>query len=229
MENRSDNMFTEQEKIEFKPFVKKKFDKNLAINDAMISAYLDVCRSPLKGINRIIKGYNSNYTSTKVRNSFIENVFINMVDNLAKNDQDYDDWHKQICCKIINYYKEFGYNNMTYGKAQKWVNMSMKYIMLYTEDYQEGLINYKNYFHVPIDRYIAPSIAGLIGFLPSDDGIRELKNLDEAFNPDKMNYCWSNVNDYDDYMCCQRTIRECLSISPLKWEYNEWYKKRNNK
>ena len=83
-------MFTEQEKIEFKPYVKKKFDNELSINDAMIAAYLDVCRGPLNGINECIKNYNSNYTSTKVRKKFIKEVFISRVNDLANVEKDYD-------------------------------------------------------------------------------------------------------------------------------------------
>ena len=222
-------MFTEQEKTEFKPYMKKKFDKELSIDNAMIAAYLDMCRGPLNGINECIEKHNPDYTSTKVRDKFIKEIFISRVNDLVNNEEDYDDWHKKTSDEIINFYKNYGYYDMTYGKAQKWINMSIKYIMLYTISYQETLLKYRDKFHVPIDRYIAPSIAELIGFLPSDDGNRKLNNLDKSFDAYKMNYCWSNINDYDDYLHCQKAIRNSLNIPPLNWEFIEWKKEKENR
>lgn len=219
-------MFSEKEKLEFKPFVKKRFETSLPIMDAIISAYLDVCRVPLKGINTIINAHNPNFTSIKVRDKFIEEVFIPSIDELARCDKDYDKWHFQLCNSLIEFYKTFGYYDMTYGKAQKWINMSLKYIMLYTEEYQQNLIKYQYSFHVPIDRYVAPSIAGLIGFLPSDGDGRNLTNLDKSFDSEKENYSWSKISNYNDYLKCQTAIRSSLTVPPLKWEYNEWQKER---
>ena len=129
-------MFSEDEKKEFKPYVKKKFDNDLLIQDALISAYLDVCRGPLRGINKDIKEHNPNLSSVKVRDAFIKESFIPMIKDLINNNQDYDNWHLNMCNSIICFYNKNGYTKMTYGKAQKWINMSMKYIMLYTNDYR---------------------------------------------------------------------------------------------
>lgn len=220
-------MFTNKEKADFKPYVKIKFDADLSIRNAMISAYLDVCRGPLRGIRRIIQEYNSDFTSFIVRNKFIDEIFIPRVDELSNSECDFDKWHKELSDKIIEFYKEYGYEDMTYGKAQKWINMSIKYIILYTVSYQEKLMKYKYEFHVPIDRYVAPSIAGLIGFLPNDNSDKDLNHIDGSFDAEKQNYCWSNIDNYYDYLRCQKEIRNSLPTkAPLKWEYDEWKKEK---
>lgn len=186
----------------------------------MIAGYLDICRDPLKGIDRIIRGHNSKYNSTTVRNKFIDDKFIKSVDTLIESQVDYDEWHEKLCESIICFYQQYGYNDMTFGKAQKWINMSMKYIMLYTINYQQSLKRYESVFHVPIDRYIAPCIAELVGFLPNDNGKGRLENLDKTFNA--QNYTWSNIIDYGAYLECQKGIREELNEPPIKWEFREW-------
>ena len=59
---------------------------------------------------------------------------------------DYDEWHKGACKAVINagssermiaFYDEP--IQVTYGHAQKWVNMTMKYICLVEKTFGEGV------------------------------------------------------------------------------------------
>ena len=71
----------------------------------------------------------------------------------------FDDWHKEICDKFLNEFKpklkNYGYDaekSLKYGKAQKIVNMTFKYLFCFDDakDYAEKF----DVCHMPIDSYI---------------------------------------------------------------------------
>lgn len=69
----------------------------------------------------------------------------------------FDNWHDKLCNEIIEKYEKV--NNgppfFTYGNAQKWANMSLKYMWildLLPESFAEEEL------HMPIDRYIISAL-----------------------------------------------------------------------
>ena len=89
----------------------------------------------------------------------------------------------------------------------------------YDYEHQEQLSKYIDVFHVPIDRYIANPIARNLHIAPPG----YIGDNLETFDADKINYVWSNIDNYDDYIRCQEKIREkCGFSSPLKWEFENW-------
>lgn len=72
---------------------------------------------------------------------------------------DFNDWHKTVCSKFLNKFKlilsEYGYDaekSLKYGKAQKIVNMTFKYLLCF-DDANEYNSKF-NECHMPIDSYI---------------------------------------------------------------------------
>ena len=72
---------------------------------------------------------------------------------------DFNDWHETICDEFLNRFKpilnEYGYDaekSLKYGKAQKIVNMTFKYLLCFddAENYGEKF----DVCHMPIDSYI---------------------------------------------------------------------------
>ncbi|SFC31104.1 hypothetical protein [Butyrivibrio sp. YAB3001] len=69
----------------------------------------------------------------------------------------YDEWHKKACSRLLEGFKGLPFE---YGNAQKWVNMTSKYLYIaYSLDLLKGhekdvLEKYMRDFHVPIDSYI---------------------------------------------------------------------------
>ena len=72
---------------------------------------------------------------------------------------DFNDWHKTICDEFLNRFKpilnEYGYDaekSLKYGKAQKIINMTFKYLFCFddAENYGEKF----DVCHMPIDSYI---------------------------------------------------------------------------
>ena len=47
----------------------------------------------------------------------------------VKRQEDFDDWHFNICCAIRKLYRENGVA-LTFGQAQKWANMTLKYLYM---------------------------------------------------------------------------------------------------
>jgi hypothetical protein len=99
----------------------------------------------------------------------------------------FDTWHKSTCCLLV----ESSDFILTFGQAQKWVNMNLKYLFSFGNTRIPGIaLNYK-YFHIPIDNIIQNAF--LI-----DHGIK------------KIPCAWSKINEYAAYMKYQQDVREAL-------------------
>lgn len=64
---------------------------------------------------------------------------------------DFDDWHYNTCNGILARIRQ-KYPNAAYGKAQKILNMTFKY--LYCTKYGQNKINHFKYCHMALDSYI---------------------------------------------------------------------------
>ncbi|MDO9538187.1 MAG: hypothetical protein Q7J68_07700 [Thermoplasmata archaeon] len=56
-----------------------------------------------------------------------------MKEKLKPSQAAFDKWHQESCEKLIRYYKGEGLE-CTYGQAQKWFNMTLKYCWLFLND-----------------------------------------------------------------------------------------------
>ena len=89
--------------------------------------------------------------------------------------RDYNEWHTGICTKITEKYAQINQVNreklFSYGNAQKWVNMTLKYLyMLYwlydafspecdfCQSYGSLIKNYASSFHIPVDSFIIDTL-----------------------------------------------------------------------
>ena len=159
-------------------------------------AYRDMCRT-LRNIRQ------SDANSTKLR-SEIDILLEKEVRALLKhgivNQKHYNEWHESICLKIQKHYTDSGVD-MTVGQAQKWVNMTMKYLFIADVP---GVADAFYFCHVPVDSYIINAAEKQLG----------LK---------RPAYPWSKMNDYREYAEYQRQIRIRLgNNAPLEWEFKTW-------
>ena len=237
--NRRDTMFNKRQKEKFKDSVKKKIDieKGIDIKTAFICGYLDVARTPLKGINKKLQK-KCGKSSKDIRDSFIDECLSKSLSDLfntsPKDAESFDGWHKSICEKIKKYYSKKGYDDFSLGKAQKWINMSLKYASLYCYDIEGNLNPIFKFFHVPIDRYVAtPIVRELRVKLPKIEGFNmPSAEKYDTFDAENRNYSWSKIDDYDSYIECQKQIREkckAKNIEPLAWEFEAWCSQKNNR
>ncbi len=149
----------------------------------------------------------------------------------AGNDN-FDKWHKDACTELVELAKSwpegklklFKDKGFTYGHAQKWVNMTLKN-MLIMGLWDNELLKYVNCLHIPIDSYIL-SAAGK----SKTEKIHEdcsVNGLDVKDNLGK----WSKIDNYDAYKNYQEQIRESLQslkMSPIKWEGLAWIAQAEN-
>ena len=100
----------------------------------------------------------------------IRNGFSNQTD-------DFEGWHRDICTELIKVYgnerlvlrdgkKRTTSTELTYGQAQKWVNMTLKYLWLLNRlnlitdpNISTFIKKHEKSFHVPLDSYILKYVA----------------------------------------------------------------------
>lgn len=205
-------MSNEKNKIDEKDileFFKYSYFGNLKdpIEAASNRAYRDMCRTIRFG----------NFQGDRVElkkevNSFLYKQIKKFVNDSITSQEKFDSWHCKVCKNIKLLYNEKGIN-FTYGQAQKWLNMTIKYLyMLEDEEYSFDCVF--EYLHIPIDNYIFVAVK------------KELR-IDRPNNP------WSKL-DETEYLKYQKAIREELKkrkYSPLLWEFDKWLEvaKGNNK
>lgn len=168
---------------------------------AVNSAYLD--------LNRTIefkkaKVFIPEEKKADIRQSCVGTIKTSVIELLGINDLDekiYDSWHEGLCESIIGHYSNDVH--FYYGQAQKWVNMTFKYLTVIEPQKTENLFDY---LHVPIDSVIL------------DIAVEEL----ELERPRSR---WSRMPK-DEYIRCQlelrSKIREKTGLSPLLWEFRSW-------
>lgn len=143
--------------------------------------------------------------------------------------KEYDEWHHTTCMAVCDKYDEQRLNCFTYGNAQKWVNMTMKYLYLFDS---LGLGNSPIIFddgmaqclHVPVDSFIIESVWDKNVELPL---IKKKLLKDEKkgkYNNEKVT-AWSKWNN-TTYQNFQKSLREALKDGsepiPIAWEGPAW-------
>lgn len=128
---------------------KKKFD---GIEDAVKAAVGDLTERTLKKKENV-----ENYPTTE--DAKVEELkkvgFINIIKDYFNeeplvNKAKFDDWHHKACEKVESAFAKY-YDNWAYGKAQKIVNMTLKYV--YCLDWSEGCREHFKFCHIPLDSY----------------------------------------------------------------------------
>lgn len=160
------------------------------------------------------------------RDSWIREMcieLINSIDMFEKEKKEFDIWHKELCIKFVEPTeedevfcrgKEFLEEGITYGQAQKWLNMTLKYLWLMDllpEEISPRLL------HVPIDSYIL-------------DALKEKPLFEGSIKASKYNgQAWSAMSE-DNYKQLQSEIRAMPkeeNESPIEWEGRVWIKMAN--
>lgn len=115
----------------------------------------------------------------------------------------FDSWHRRICERLRDAYASTGYKKFTFGQAQKWLNMTLKYVFVFGKARLPGYEAFYRFCHVPIDNIILES--------------RTFSGLSAFAKP------WSRNDDYDEYLAFQRAVREQFpESSPLAVEFWVW-------
>lgn len=164
------------------------------------------------------------------KNELIKNICKNILSpietkegEISFKNSNFDDWHKAKCREIINFMNNsidksntnILKKDFTIGQAQKWVNITLKYLWLLNA-LPTGVK--PEYLHVPIDSYIIE-----IAYDNKNKFENALGLLEE-----KPEESWSELYKYEEYFKIQEAIRKAIKTNttnetiPIKWESLAW-------
>lgn len=133
---------------------------------------------------------------------------------------DFSAWHDALCNSIKNNYEKKNVRDgkklfFTYGNAQKWVNMTIKYLCLIDAlsegfIFHERLCHLQSKFHIPVDNYI----------------IKEVRSKTSVQPWSKQS--WSNWSD-SEYKAFRSASEKLCGSYPLDWENVTWIKQSKNR
>lgn len=135
----------------------------------------------------------------------------------CKTRTEFDNWHGGCCAEIKGYAnqtKGLLREVFTYGQAQKWVNMTLKYMDISGFwDEANWFVRLRQFMHVPVDSYILKASSGEDIALPRINGTKELYHKDSTKK-------WSNwgEREYTDFVENLRGKVENLA----DWEDGHW-------
>lgn len=205
-------------------------------------AYADMDRTL-----RFSKTYEEKGESNKPdRKEFSECICMNIarkvLDMLEKSPTEqakFDEWHGETCKKIISIasecpisveekildemVKHCGANQVCkkrlyYGQAQKWLNMTIKYMWI-TGKWETEFERIESCLHIPIDNYIIEAVKNEYG---GEDVLEKIINDEKKEKGRKKIDPWSRWGK-GQYTRFQAAIKEKLGEQmPLEWEGKAW-------
>jgi len=108
----------------------------------------------------------------------------------------FDAWHKETCDGLRTAFGDF---HLYYGQAQKWINMSFKYLFILD---RSRVAPYWQYCHVPVDNIILERI--------------------KPHDPPRFGCRWSRIDSYERYLGFQNWFRDEFPGIPMDSEWRIW-------
>lgn len=143
---------------------------------------------------------------------------------------DFNEWHEKKCEEIKEKMNKATYEtnkfiineeSFTIGQAQKWLNMTLKYLWL-LNILPDGLN--EECLHIPVDSYIIEAVGA------KKDNYQYGLELVSPISKSS----WSSWDNYDKYMEFQNEVKKVIkekynSLTPLEWESLAWIEVAKNK
>ncbi|MDQ1245348.1 MAG: hypothetical protein QG565_1689 [Campylobacterota bacterium] len=173
------------------------FGTNKPLENCINRAYRD--------FNRTLHGFGSLSNNENITSDIKKYLFdeFKKVKTLNITTQiDFDNWHKNKCMEIETLYFENGYSSFHIGQAQKWINMTFKYIFSYGNKYLDGYNEIYQFCHVPLDNILIDAL--------------------KKFHPPKLKTSWSRIDNYETYIEYQNWFRNKFDNLPLDVEFKLW-------
>ena len=146
-------------------------------------------------------------------------------ENPPKSRECFDCIHNKLCNDIITVYKSTTAQNETndslfYGQAQKWVNMTLKNLYVYSKS-NDTALNIEPllpFLHVPIDSIIISVASGKTRCA--------IDHPEVIYGVEAPAESWSQMDEkaYEDYQGKLRKRIEALfpDVYPIIWELRHW-------
>lgn len=143
-----------------------------------------------RDFNRTLHGIQKKQSKEKqsLLKEVVKKIISEPLIHIFNSQDEFDKWHKIKCVELVKAYEDILNHTLFIGQAQKWINMSFKYLFALGENRINGISRNYKYFHFPVDNIIQDK------FL--EDGIPKLK------------IAWSRIDDYSNYLDYQKLVRE---------------------
>jgi len=165
------------------------FGAEIDISSCAKVAYGDFNRT-LKGIRQLANRDDLHTKAEKVLMDALATIKTRLENPITENE--FDSWHRKTCDDIGAIYGDpFVFHA---GQAQKWVNMTLKYIFTVGEEHIAGFGRVYTFCHAPIDNVVLARL--------------------NRYGFDRPTKAWSQF-DYDEYFKCQEWMREKFKPTPL--------------
>ena len=191
-----------------------------AIKYAFDSAYGDAKRT-LTGIGNFQK------EKEAVKCSIVKKLFDYFNGPAPSRQEAFDERHKELCMLWCDQFKESSYKDLgTYGKAQKIINMSFKYLFC-CEDAEEHYAHFQ-YCHMPLDSFTLEWIKRFVKDEKKNAlRVGKIDSWSKLQNADTEYYIETNDKEFYPYDRYVKWIRDYIhdrkwSISPLELEFIIW-------
>ncbi len=199
--------------------------KDKAMMMCATGAYRDVCRTLkyYKPENKKISAeYKKAYDEAKKEFRYKMNTLITekiRSEIFTCAPIDFDVKHNETIKCILDFAKQYKIKNESgvetplfkckkfyYGQAQKWLNMTLKNMMIMGL-WETELERIKKHLHVPIDNVILEVAKKELAIIKKWDS-------------------WSRLDDYKEYITFQNNIRDKIKEydCPIDWEFDMWIK-----
>jgi len=180
--------------------LRMKFGKDVPLSACSREAYKDFQRT-LRGVGKADVFPQATEARQRAEEALIQMITsIRDVNAIAQTD--FDEWHRKACALLAATYRDFGFPTFRVGQAQKWLNMTFKYIYTMGEQRLPGFGHLYEFCHVPLDNIL----------------IDALRCYDFPPLPCK----WSKLTDYDTYLDRQLWVRRRFALAPLDVEFRLW-------
>lgn len=194
-------------------------------NKADYQKAYDKCEKERKAIHFIVKEQ-------------IIRITMKAVDDLSKNTDDFTEWHKNICNKLVNGDKEYigfdkSYDNLSKQHNKEFYELDKDHPQYFTIGNAQKLINMtlKNLYIITTVSSLCEGNEKAQEWCDKFSWIYDI-NLDIPIDSYILNYTdikkvtWSKISDYKDYKENQETIRKKLSA--IDDECPAWIKEADN-
>lgn len=207
------------------------------LDDLVDRAYSDATNQG--AFNTLVKGRET-ATAKKDGAELLKEEIPNLQDRIGDLGS-FDEWHTGTCNELVKSYERHGFSGLfTFGNAQKWVNMTLKYadmlIPIYSEFVEkvDGKIKmptwmsmveeYHNSLHAPMDSYIIEAVwEGLEDkkeeSLPLKGKL--LKNGTWGKYSSEKVKGWSSWEE-KEYKQFHDALGSIIEEPPIEWEAKEW-------
>ena len=194
-------------------------DEETLIAKCCDRAYKDMCRTL-----RFNKAAEATVYKDRWKDQ-VSNVVVEAIRNIDPDSVAFDGYHETTCKNMMEVSCEGVFDNeeLHYGQAQKWFNMTCKYLYLlnYWENEQDLI---STVLHAPVDNYIIQIAT------TNNTTVPDCKFALGIESSDMPSAAWSRW-DSIEYKCFQKKLRERLDVwneenssnlSLIDWECYAW-------